>query len=343
MANKLPTNYTYDGPEKTKDDTLGSESNPYTPETCAQFMYAVEQAGKYVKLTKNIDFAKDEFYQQGITSQLYISCAKLYADGKNSDGSLIGINGLSINAEQFFRFIMNSGVSILVKNISFRNCIWSKISEGSSFVYIDTSRGSSFITFEDCSLSFLIKWNGYNMTFEGRQDGLKLLYYVGCSEFYTFSGTPAPRGSSTSYWTNVFSIQRQYCTVQFRNLFYYCGNNGSNYRNYFIEGLSQNGNSVMYKCTFVGDIELQGIPNYESITTDFYIANVENCCFALTMTNGNTQSKLVSTSGARGISIINKDTVDDDIKISTSTLFVALTDAQMKDQDYLTEKVGFLP
>lgn len=336
MANILPNEYIYDG------TGTGEENDPYTPITCEQFMWAVEQEGKYVKLTKNIDFAKDPFYQEGIKTALNISCIKLYADEANDDGSLIGINGLYIQGQSFF-YYKNSKNDIDIQKISFRNCIYQKLDDSSAFIRSDGTAHA--IKYNNCSISFLIKWGNTMPSFEWSfNNDNSHVSYNHCSEFYTFSGKPSTPSWNTQ--AQIFTIPRKYCTVQIDYIKLPQIGNGGGYPRHFMNFGGIYAKNTSTNSTFVGNIILTDSPS--SSDNNINILYVNNCCFALNIKfdeERDDNGAILYFHGTTGVNILDTSILDSKVKVTIygSPNVSKLTTEQMKNQDYLVKDVGFLP
>lgn len=314
MANALPSGYNYDGPEEIKDDTLGLENNPYTPITCEQFMWAINQNGKYVKLTQDIDFSKSEFYQNGINNFLDARCIKCYSEKEQP----CKINGLKITSKNFIQ----SGASLIqFENVFFSNCIHVKTQsyEGASF-YVNNNQKMQF---DNCKISMLIHTIIY-----GPQVANNVIFN-NTAMFFRFSSLKA---DSQLILNGTFKD----CTIEFQDVPIICTSDGnSNGSRMFLN---------LIRCSVKGNFLIKKMDSNEGNLRMIS----ENSIFALSFeneTDQNESKKSIKLGGNyTNVSVIDKTLLDnsDFNFIIENELLVDLSTDEIKNKEKLVS-IGFLP
>lgn len=337
-GNGLPDRYDLTAYTTEGNTGDGSQADPFIPTTCNGFMWAVLQTNSYVKLTKLLDFSRDDNYKEGITVNLAILCKALYADTTLSDGTLPGINGLSVNAQFFIS--MQAAYDQTIDNVSFLNCIWSRSNES---LCVWWSMGGYTCTVTGCVFSLLIKQNGRYAMFE-YADRLGI-QFISCSQYFTFSGEVTGTLPSNTP-VSALAYARQNCTVQLSNYVYYTLSTTLSQNAQFI-GSSVSGSPgtiplpVIKNSTIYGDVHLM----VSSRNTGLRFYNVDNLCIALNITYENISMTYESQfiwQNPKNVIIVDKDIIDTRVSLPSATGVNYLTTAQMKSDTYLTQ-IGFLP
>lgn len=337
-GNGLPDGYNLNAYTTEGNTGTGSQADPFIPTTCNGFMWAVLQTDKYVKLTTLIDFSRDDNYKNGIAVNLAILCKALYADTILSDGTLPGINGLSVGAQFFIS--MQATYDQSIDNVSFLNCIWSRTNDSLSVWW---SMGAYTCTVTGCIFSLLIKQNGQHSMFE-YADRLGI-QFISCSQYFTFSGEVIG-GWSSNTPVSALAYARQNCTVQLSNYVYYTLSTTLSQNVQFIGSSISSGSGTVPQplikdSTIYGDVHL--IISGSSNGLRFY--NIDHLCIALNITYENTSMTYAPQfiwQNPKNVIIVDKDIIDTRVSLPSATGVNYLTTAQMKSDTYLTQ-IGFLP
>lgn len=297
----------------------GTAESPYIPESCGDFIEAVQTSGVFVKLEDDIDFSKDEVYGEELDGGLNIKCKKCYAD-KKSDGSLVKVNGLIVRGKNFiYSTDGSSNYESSFENIFFSNCVHKKtVSSGGMPFYV----GAGKMTFNDCKISMLIKCNTYN----GYVDNANV-YYKNTPQFFKFTYL-----SNITATAQVFQGNRENCTIEFQNLPFGTERSGTT-------------NDIAFKnfkkCSIKGSIDICNIYEYYK-TINIY--NIENSMFAITFNNKSSLDEFkLYFYGMTDVSVIDKTLIENsNCNLTITGQITKMSTEDIKNLDKLVE-ANFIP
>lgn len=298
----------------------GTQENPYIPEDFTGFLHCIAQTDSYVKLESDIDAAADSGYEGILYEPVTFNCKECYAD------ELKKIIGATVCANNAF-YVGSSGSDNRksVRNIGFID--WSFKQNG------NTSNGAGnlfkigdYFTLYGCSFS---------VQSAGQNRGL--IY---------FSGTAAPSVSRCAFYVKYSesttngaisgSVKLDRCnfildggTVPMGSDFFGPGNSGA---------------SVL--CTQVGVVIKNAVLKYDGSATKKAFGINANSAFNYLVFETSCTSEIsgtitVENNNNQGLTLFVTNGIEK-LTASERTTCHSITEAQLKDADYLTE-IGFFP
>ena len=297
----------------------GTEADPYVIDSsvsCEDFLWVIQQTGVYIKMTTFVDFSQDLTYRSGISTAIPVRCAKLYSDVSGADQTKYGITGLKISQSYFLQAGYTNSI---FENISIVNCVYSATGNGNS---VFTPYSSNRITFNDCVISMIVNGFNYSVSFGNAP------YLNRCSVYFVLNimngdgffnyGTVTPTEANSRFIDTC---------IQF-----------TGYKLPTASSRTIRLISSATRCSIIGDWDISDL-QYGGL----WFGGMNNCCFAVTITVSDTQtaSSAVSTGNLSGVSIFDRDIVDQKLVISQTSNLQLLTTSLMKDRAYL-ERIGFI-
>ena len=295
----------------------GTQENPYIPSDFTGFLHCIAQTDSHVKLESDIDTMNDPDYEGRLDEPVVFNCKECYADSLKK---IISVTVLAVNAVQ-----IPSGTSAnakTIRNIGFFNWSHKQVSDNTTaFIKI-----GNYVTMWGCPVSaqsvgskvsvlsaysntgMTVSRCSFNMKFAGANSGTVVsasggISLVRCNFILD--------GAAIAVSTNFFCSTGAVCTQV----------------GIVVKNAVLTSGSSAQSITFFGNQNSTGFN---------YLAFEDNCTGSL---SADVSLKMYNT--GQGLTLFCTNSIEH-LLVAELSNCKSLTEAQLKDADYLTE-IGFFP
>lgn len=297
----------------------GTQESPYIPEDFTGFLHCIAQTDSYVKLESDIDAGNDPDYEGLLDESVVFNCKECYAD------SLKKIIGVTVCAEHAIQIPGGASENRkIIRNIGFFN--WSHKQRGTNAVAL--IRIGNYVTMLGCPVS--AQSAGSTMSIFSTYSNLQMTVFR-CSFHVRFSGANAGQvinGNGISVTRCNFILDDVAINLSSSSWFcvstsgIVCSQVGIIVKNSVLTSGNSGGNYIVF-----------GSNNSSGYN---YCVFEDNCTGSLSV---DISFKTSSTS--QGLTLFCTNGIEH-LSVLDSVNCKSLTEAQLKDADYLTE-IGFFP
>lgn len=300
----------------------GTQENPYIPADFTGFLHCISQAGCYVKLESDIDAAADPDYEGIIEEPVVFNCKICYADSLKK---IIGVTVNTANAVQIPGGTRENAKAI--RNIGFFNWSHKQISSSTAALI----RIGNFVTMQGCAVS--TQSAGSAISIFDSYSNVEIAVHR-CSFHVKFAGANTGKviavsgGASVSFTRCNFILDGADIPLSLIGASFFCNNSIA---------FSQIG-IVIKNSVLTNSEDDVSVPVFgSSAFSGFNYCVFEDSCIS-SLSSG-VSLKTYSTN--QGLTLFCTNGIEN-LSVEESANCKTVTEAQLKDADYLTE-IGFFP